>query len=365
MSQRAFIDVGLACYWGPAGRPGRPEEAALLELLGRIQSSGSIAAAARELGLSYRNAWGLLTRWKQRLGRALVVKERGRGTRLAPIGLRLVELDAQLQSRLAPYLAAATEDLNRALHAALQPRPETLVMSASDDLALARLPELYRRKNRELDLHIRGSVDSLLQLSEGRCEIAGFHLPEGSVGAQMWQRYRPLLKPQRHTLIRLLRRTQGLMVAAGNPKRIGDVRDLARRGVRFVNRQTGSGTRMLLDLMLRDAAIDAAGIDGYCNCEHTHSAVAAIIASGQADAGMGIEAAARRFGLDFIAQVHEDYFFVTRTESLATPALRRLLAVLKGAEFRKWVAGLPGYSAVKMGSVVSLPELFARMDAAR
>lgn len=364
MSQRALVDAGLVCYWGPSGRPARPEEAVLFELLGRIQRSGSIAAAARQQSLSYRNAWGLLTRWKQRLGRALVVKERGRGTRLTPIGLRLLELDAQLQSRLAPHLAAATEDLNRALQAALQPQPEMLVMSASDDLALARLPELYRRKNRELDLHIRGSVESLIQLHEGRCEIAGFHLPEGSVGARIWQRYRPLLKPQHHTLIRLLRRTQGLIVAGGNPKGIGDIADLTRPGVRFVNRQTGSGTRLLLDLLLREAGADAAKISGYAHCEHTHSAVAAMIASEQADVGMGIEAAARRFGLDFIAQVHEEYFLVARSELLATPALRRLIAVLKGAAFRKLVADLPGYSALKIGTIVSLPELFTRMDAA-
>ena len=192
--------------------------------------------------------------------------------------------------------------------------------------------------------------------------MQGFHLPEGSVGAQMWQRYRPLLKPQHHTLIRLLRRTQGLIVAGGNPERIGDITDLTRPGVRFVNRQAGSGTRLLLDLLLREAGVDAANISGYAHCEHTHSAVAAMIASGQADAAMGIEAAARRFSLDFIAQVHEEYFLVTRTDSLATPALRRLIAVLKGAEFRQRVADLPGYSALKIGSLVSLAELFARMD---
>jgi molybdate transport repressor ModE-like protein len=334
-----------------------------MELLGRVQSSGSIAAAARELDLSYRTAWGLLTRWKQRLGRTLVVKERGRGTRLTPLGVTLVQLDAQVRSRLGPHIAAATEELNQALEAALRPQPDMLVLSASDDLALARLPDLYRRRGSELDLHIRGSVESLGLLSEGRCEVAGFHLAEGRIGVRMWERYRPLLNPQRQALIRVLRRNQGLMVAAANPKGVAGIADLSRNGMRYVNRQPGSGTRLLFDLMLREAGIDAARIDGYAACEHTHAAVAAMIASGQADAGMGVEAAARRFGLDFLPQVHEDYFLAVGNEVLATPPLRRLLAVLRGSEFRKLVAGLPGYSASKMGTLVSLTELFDRMDA--
>jgi len=151
-------------------------------------------------------------------------------------------------------------------------------------------------------------------------------------------------------LIRLAKRTQGIMVAPGNPKKLRGIRDLAKPNVRFLNRQSGAGTRLLFDWLLRENGIAARTIAGYGDVELTHSAVAAMIASGHADAGLGVEAAARQFNLDFVPLLKEDYFLVTRRELLRQPALESLLALLKGNAFRRAVRALPGYDAAGCGT---------------
>ncbi len=117
------------------------------------------------------------------------------------------------------------------------------------------------------------------------------------------------LKPDTHCLIHLAVRSQGLFVRMGNPLGVHAMEDLMRREVRFVNRQVGSGTRLLLDLILAARGIDPARIEGYNNGEFTHAAVAAYIGSGMADVGFGVETAARRFGLEFVPVLKERYFF--------------------------------------------------------
>lgn len=356
MASRADYEVGVSCWLTLGGAGPRPEEASLFELLARIQAGGSIATAAREAGLSYRNAWGLLTRWQARLGQPLIVKERGRGSHLAPLGERLLAAQRGLQQRLSPHLAEAQEAIRRELDAALAPAPAALKISASHDLALARLPEWLRAAGQEVELQSHGSLESLSLFAEERCDVAGFHCPRGALGASMWQGYRQFLKPRRHFLLRFASRVQGLMVAAGNPLGVADLGDLLRPELRFLNRQPGSGTRLLLDLMLAEAGMDARRIAGHASVEHTHSAVAALIATGQADAGLGIEAAARAAGLDFIALVTEDYFLAIRREQLDESGLRRLLAVLQGEDFRRMLGELPGYEGAACGTLLSPDE---------
>lgn len=353
MSEKANYTLSVAWHWLLAEAGGRPEEATLIDLLGRIQATGSIAAAAKDVGLSYRNAWGLLTRWSERLGHPLVVKVRGRGSRLTPLGARLVDIDLKVRQRLAPYMASAEEEIARGLSLALQPEPASLKICASHDIVMLRLPEILREAGIEADLQVRGSFESLSLFAEERCDVAGFHCPRGGLGAPIWVRYRPLIKPRKHFLVRFAARTQGMMVRAGNPLAIRGVADFTRGNVRFLNRQPGSGTRLLLDLLLREARIDASDIPGYKSIEHTHSAVAALIATGQADVGLGIEAAARAAGLDFIPLLTEDYLLAIRQDHLEHTAVRTLLAILQGDAFRRMVAELPGYDAAHSGSLLA------------
>jgi molybdate-binding protein len=148
------------------------------------------------------------------------------------------------------------------------------------------------------------------------------------------------------------------MVARGNPLAIGGLADLARTGVRFVNRQAGSGTRMLFEMMLQDAGIAPDAVNGYNSAEFTHSAVAAYIASGMGDVGLGVRTAAERFKLDFIPLVRERYFFALRSDALDEPLMRQLVGILKDSAYHGLVDELPGYDAADTGKIEGLGEAF-------
>ena len=350
MSLSDIKGLSLACNWIFGANPVQPEEARLLGLLERIQRTGSIASAAREAGISYRNAWGMLARWEANFGHPLLIPARGLGTRLAPFAIRLLELDTQIRETLAPHLAAAAEQMTHGLAEATIPSRTVPRMHASHDLALALLPARMAKQEQPIDLQFHGSLESLASFAEGRCEIAGFHCPEGPVGATLWQQYKPYLRPRQHVLIQLVKRTQGIMVARGNPKKLRGIRDLTKPNVRFLNRQSGAGTRLLLDWMLRENGITARAIAGYDDVELTHSAVAAMIASGHADVGIGVQAAADQFGLGFVPLLKENYYLVTRRELLRQPVFETLLSLLKGNGFRRAVRALPGYDPAGSGT---------------
>jgi len=350
MSLESIKGLSLNCSWTFGGTPVPSEEARLLGLLEGIRRTGSIASAAREANISYRNAWGMLARWEANFGHPLLIPARGLGTRLTPFAARLLELDALLREQLAPQLSAIAEQMAQGLAEAVVPARAVPRIHASHDLALTLLPARMAKLGQPVDLQFHGSLESLAAFAEGRCEIAGFHCPEGPVGATLWQQYKPYLRPRQHVLIRLAQRTQGILVPPGNPKKLRSIRDLTRPGVRFLNRQRGAGTRLLLDWLLRENSIAARTIAGYEDEEHTHSAVAAMIASGHADAGLGVEAAARQFGLGFVPLLKEDYFLVTRRDLSRRKALEKMLALLKGNAFRRAVRALPGYDAVGCGT---------------
>ena len=170
--------------------------------------------------------------------------------------------------------------------------------------------------------------------------------------------YTQWLNKKNHRLVHLAVRSQGLFVAPGNPLGISGLPDLVRQEVRFVNRQTGSGTRMLLELMLAGQSLSAQDIQGFDNTEFTHSAVAAFIASGMADVGFGVQTAAQRFGLEFIPLVQERYFFALPLAALDDPLVQQVIAILQSAPFRAVVDALAGYDASDTGKILSLAQAF-------
>jgi molybdate-binding protein len=167
------------------------------------------------------------------------------------------------------------------------------------------------------------------------------------------------LDTRTHRLIHLAHREQGLFVNTGNPLGIKSLSDLSRSDVRFVNRQVGSGTRMLLELMLEKFAIPPTAINGYENTEFTHSAVAAFIASGMADVGFGVQTAAERFKLDFIPLARERYFLAVNAESLDQPGMRQVIDVVRSASFRDAVNQLAGYDTTDTGEILTLSQVFS------
>ena len=352
------------------GQRGAQVQNPLFDLLTAVKEGGSIQHAAQSLGASYRHIWGQLKHWEEVLGEPLLTWTQGQPSRLTPFADRLLWAETQARTRLTPHIEALRAELERVLSEALDGGQQVLTIYASHDLALPILRDAASRQHRlHIDLRFAGSVDALRALAEGRCLVAGFHVPpQHDRGDVFAQSLRPLLKPGRHKLIGCVRRTQGLMVAPGNPLGLRGLADLVQADppepgkpspqaatVRFVNRQPGSGTRLLLDHLLDQAGLDAARICGYQDhVEDSHLAVAAAVASGAGDAALGVEAAARQFGLDFLPLLDEDYHLVCLKDALTHPAVLRLREQLASPEWPALLASLPGYAASHSGQVLSL-----------
>lgn len=336
--------------WRTAGPSGSALDPRLLTLLREIRSRATLRAATAAAGMSYRNAWDLLGAHARRLGAPLVVMARGRGARLTPLAERLLAADDAARTELdAARFAVAIEPAAKA--------PQSIIRTvASHDLLLA---ELAADAKLGLELTFRGSLESLTAYAHGEADLAGFHLQGPNPGKGASGAYRKLLSPRRDRLVRFAARDQGLIVGRGNPKRIRTPADLKRRGVHFVNRQRGSGTRLLIDQLLREARIDPAQVDGYQEEEFTHVAVAANVASGHADAGVGVRAAAVRYDLDFIPLQRERYWLAVREKHLTEPRIQRLLAALRGETLARLAKRLTGYDTSNAGEVCVLEAMLA------
>ena len=323
-----------------------------MALLGELEANGKLTTAATAAGVSYRHAWNLITQWEEFFGAPLVAKSKGRGTTLTPLGKRLLWSGRRAQARLAPELDNLAAEFARALNDTLSEAAPSLVMQASHDYAVALLRERSAAAAAAIDLQYKGSFDALAALRRGECDVAGFHVPEGRLGALMEQRYRESLPLDQFRLVAFATRTQGFIVRAGNPLGIAGVADLSRAGVRMANRQRGSGTRALLEFFISAAGLDRSRIAGYDTEETTHGAVAALVAGHQADVGFGVEAAAAQYRLGFVPVCRERYYFACRADALDSPPVTALLAALRDPAFAAAAAALPGYSLQGAGRIL-------------
>ncbi len=334
----------------------------LLDLLHAVETSGSISGAARLMQLSYRHVWGELKRWESELGFILILWEKGKSARLSEFGTKLLWAERQAQARLSPQIESLRADLERAFAVAFDTASHVLTLYASHDDALSALRKHAATQHQlHLDIRFTGSVDAIRALNEGRCVMAGFHTrQQPGLDSIAGQTYKPLLKPGLHKIIGFARRTQGLMVSKGNPLALNSFEDIKRCGARFVNRARGTGTRVLLDELLAQANINPADLSGYEHTEPSHAAVAQAVAAGQADVGLGIEAAARARGLDFVPLIEEDYHLVCLKSALDEPAVQALRVVLQSQGWHDELAALPGYrltSPPASGQVLALSKL--------
>jgi putative molybdopterin biosynthesis protein len=328
----------------------------LFELLEAVRSQGSIQRAAMALGLSYRHVWGALKTWEVEIGEPLVHWSKGQPARLSAFAERLLWAEARARARLAPHIEALRHELELVIAEAMDGSQLLLSVWASHDLALPLLQQQSAARGLHLELRVAGSLDALRALAEGRCAVAGFHVPALPDNEHVFApALKPLLSPGRHKLIGCTRRWQGLMLARGNPLKIGSLADLAKREARFVQRQPGSGTRVLTDHLLALHRVSPSALVGPASLvEDSHLAVAAAVASDAADAGIGIQAAAAAFGLDFLPLIEEDYFLVCLADQLESPAVLMLRQALADAAWAQSLQALPGYQAARGGEVLSL-----------
>jgi putative molybdopterin biosynthesis protein len=225
-----------------------------------------------------------------------------------------------------------------------------VVFSGSHDLALEKISDQIADHLTLLTLPV-GSLDGLVNLRQGLCQISGAHLLDKS-GEYNAPFVRHLFPDRLMDLVTLAYRTQGLIVAGGNPKGVRSAADLAQTGLRFINRNPGSGTRLWLDSELERLGIPPESIDGYEHFVNTHTGCARAVASGQADAALGLQASALQYNLDFIPIFEERYDLVLPREQEDT--LAPLLEHIQTAAFRRELATLTGYNTSHSGDQITL-----------
>lgn len=349
-------DISVVPSWSFRDAAGNQLNPQLFLLLRAINDSGRLTTAAQAVGWSYRHCWNLLNHWEDFFGQALVEKHKGRGSRLTSLGEKLLWAEQRVIARLEPQLHSLASELNLQIADVLQSARPTLRMQASYGYAVAKLPAFS--EGLQLDLQYRSAEQALAALARGTCDIAGFHLPAGELSTALAQQYRQFVKPRVHRILRLTTRQQGLIVAKGNPLTIHSLRDVADKPVRFINRQADSGTRRLLDALLQGDDIDTEQLQGYTNVEFTHSAVAAYVAAGMADVGLGVQPAAQQFGLDFIPLCEERYLFLFHQRMLGHAGMQRFMVILRDAAFVKAIEALPGYTPAHCGEICKVEDFF-------
>ncbi|MFM2406056.1 MAG: hypothetical protein RL223_3936 [Pseudomonadota bacterium] len=344
--------ISISPRWNVQGADGAALPARLIELLVQVHGLGSLLSACQALGLSYRHGWDLVRQGEAVLGATLLHMERGKGSTLSALGEKLVWADRRIQARLSPVLETLASELGAELARVAADPPPALRIQASHGFAIERLVEALTREGLAIERRYDSSTAAVAALRDGVCDVAGLHIPLGPLQAPALQHYRRWLAPvDGLRLIDVATRRQGLIVAPGNPRKVYELADLLRPGLRFINRQPGSGTRFLLEGLLREAGLEPTHIAHFEQAEYTHAAVAAFVASGMADVGFGLETPARQFGLDFVPLARERYFLVCSEAALGRPALQRVLAVLGSAAYAASVDALPGYAAAHSGRV--------------
>lgn len=336
MSPQIELQAGWLAGEGLTLRHGRT----LLGLLAALSRSASLREAARVVGLSYRHAWGLLGAGARALGAPLVDMQRGRGARLTAFGRKLLEADAHVSAALEGHFERLRGEVRAMLAEALPGQRLRLALHASHDLALPVLARLCAPRL-HLDIVFRGADECLAALARGECDMAGFHvadaLPRAAAAAAALGRW---LDPRKHQLVHFVTREQGIIVRPG--ARVRGVHDLARPGVRFINRPPGAGAHDNVDL-----------------------AVAAAVADARADAGFGLRAAAARYALEFVPLATERYYLAFARRSSREAPLQVLLGAMRSREFAQGTAQLPGYDASRAGTRETLTAALAWLERRR
>ncbi len=231
-------------------------------------------------------------------------------------------------------------------------RENTIVIAGSHDLALNLLISRLKYQKPEIQVEINnaGSLGGLLALQEGKADLAGIHLLDEETGEYNYPYVNHVLQDIPVAVVHLAYRIIGLMFARGNPKQIRGLEDLKRPDIDFINRQKGSGTRVSLDYWLRRLDIAPQEVRGYEREVDTHLAIAMGIARGEADAGLGIEAAARSCDIDFLPIARERFDLVIPKTTYHSKKLAPLLAIIRSEEFKKVVGEMGGYDTSETGT---------------
>jgi len=301
----------------------------VFELLRGVRQGGHLNYAAKAAGVSYRHAWGLMRTWEKHFGAPLLSTRQGRGAQVTEFGEALLAAAAEVDVTVEPALTRAALDAGARLSEQSGASRHPVAIVSSHNEQARGLSRVLAARHR-VSFDVAGSEHALNRYRRGDADIAGFHLPIGELGPTVAAQMIALLDPERDRIWLLEIRSLGLMSRSDN--QVCDIAALPGGNVRFINRQPGSGTRLIFDGMLGNAGIAPGTITGYADEEFTHTAVAALVASGGADAGFGSAIAAEQFKLHFEPLVDERFYLVMSHD--VDPGLRR--AVDEYCRMRPW-----------------------------
>jgi putative molybdopterin biosynthesis protein len=250
----------------------------------------------------------------------------------------------------------ALDRLSVVNNVSIPPDKTTIRFNGSHDLMVAWIATHFNHISPgfKLELNFTGSLHGLIALENNQAEFAGCHLWDEATDSYNIPFIQKLLPGRKVEVITLATRTMGLMVAPGNPSEIHSLEDITRPGIRYINRQDGSGIRVWFDAHIRIKGISTKDIEGYNREVSTHSDVALEIAEKKADTGLGLEAAAAQYGLDFIPLTQEQYDLVFPDSIISHPAVTPLLDWIASPEARKEISKLPGYQSDRTGNKISI-----------
>lgn len=248
---------------------------------------------------------------------------------------------------------AGQPPLNEQERNAQQTIPQSsLRFVGSHDPVVELLIDFLKHSSEKINLlpSFKGSMDGLIALYRRKADIAGIHLYDDQTGEYNLPFIHYVLPGESVVVANLVQRVQGWIVLPGNPLKMNSMEDIANEGLRFVNRQKGSGTRLRLDSFLRQQGISPATIDGYELEENTHMGVACRVANGEADAGIGVQSVANRLGLDFVPLFHERYDLICLKETSLTKEWQNIVSILNSDHFQHAVHSNAGYDTTLTGT---------------
>lgn len=231
---------------------------------------------------------------------------------------------------------------------------QPILFLGSHDLAIEELVNEIRSSNASLNFFTGfiGSMDGLLNLYFGKCDIAGCHLFDEETGQYNLPFIRRVFPGEKMYVVHFVNRNLGWIVPKGNPKQLTGWQDIARADLKIINRQKGAGTRILLDYYIRTLHLSKTEINGYNDSERTHIGAASRVARGLADAALGTESAAKTLGLDFIFLTQESYDFVMKPVFFESPQGQAFISILQRPSLKTKIIGLGGYDTKNIGSIL-------------
>jgi putative molybdopterin biosynthesis protein len=305
----------------------------LTSLLKDIEHGKTLISACKKMGFSYRNVWQKLNDVEQALGFKLMDRVRGHGSQLSEYARYLIQFTDDFDQKTMRLGQTSLSHLEEGFaQFRVKAKKQWRLSSSSDPIIQKAVMDIAG-----FELITAGSGEALERLLNYEVDIAGFHVSDPQSSQVIARR----LQKEDMQIFPVMKRIQGLMVAKGNPHSITSPKDLLRSKIRFINRQKGSGTRLLLDTLLSRDGIDSRGIKGYENEEFTHSAIAMSILAKKADVGMGVKSVAIENGLDFI-QLKDEIFFLAMGEELsANKDLAKLIRKIRALS-----GETPGYKSI-------------------